>query len=424
MIAPCSSFQILRRAVLFVICLFLPLQGLTAQYEAPERPPGAGAAARETPAAPDLLPGVALAQGLTEITGVAISPLLGVSSVGAWRYFHTAEAARAELPWYCHPWFWGTGFFILGLCFCKDLVGTAVPALLKKPFDMAELFEDKLSALVASSAFVPLIALETARHFKPPADATSAHLADLHFAAMLPGPALGSGMGILFVVLGVLAFLVVWLAFHAINVLIAISPFGVVDTALKLFKTSLLSSILLAYLLSPILGAMVALVFIGLAAWIAPFAFRFTLFGTLVATDILMPWRQGARPDPRRSHAFAVDRSLGIPVRTYGRISRAPQGGLEFSYRPWLVLPERRIGIPVERPALGAGTLYPSILCKGSPGSPTRRVLLFLPRYRGREDSLAVSLAIDEIEHSPISKGIRAVRQWLAETLANTRRRA
>ena len=109
------------------------------------------------------LPGVAMAQGITEITGVAISPLLGVSSVGAWQYFQADAAIRDELPWYCQPWAWGTGFAILAMIFFKDTLGAAAPGILKKPFDMAELFENKASALVASAAFVPLVAREMSR---------------------------------------------------------------------------------------------------------------------------------------------------------------------------------------------------------------------------------------------------------------------
>ena len=112
------------------------------------------------------LPGVALTQGITEITGVAISPLLGVSSVGAWRYWKTPAAGRASLPWYAQPWAWGTGLALLVLCFLKDSLGTAVPGVLKKPFDMVELFENKASALVASGAFVPLVAQEMVKHLQ------------------------------------------------------------------------------------------------------------------------------------------------------------------------------------------------------------------------------------------------------------------
>src|SRR4051812_12295870 len=89
------------------------------------------------------LPGVSLAQGISEITGVAISPLLGASAIGAWRYFHASEAGRHALPWFCHPLVWGTGLLLSALCFAKDAVGTAAPPLVKKPLDIAELFESK-----------------------------------------------------------------------------------------------------------------------------------------------------------------------------------------------------------------------------------------------------------------------------------------
>src|SRR5258708_8578698 len=46
---------------------------------------------------------------------------------------------------------------MLAACFLKDSLGTALPAALKKPFDLIELFENKLSALVAAAAFVPLV---------------------------------------------------------------------------------------------------------------------------------------------------------------------------------------------------------------------------------------------------------------------------
>src|SRR6185295_9560396 len=45
-------------------------------------------------------PGIEAAQTLSMITGVAISPLLGVGAVGAWKYFETPEDKRANLVWY------------------------------------------------------------------------------------------------------------------------------------------------------------------------------------------------------------------------------------------------------------------------------------------------------------------------------------
>ena len=113
----------------------------------------------------DRLPGIELAEGITQVTGVAISPLLGVSGVGAWQYFRTPETLRDQLPWFCHPVAWGIGAGILALCFLKDTFGTALPAVFKKPLDLIEVFEDKLSAVLAGSAFVPFIAAQISAHF-------------------------------------------------------------------------------------------------------------------------------------------------------------------------------------------------------------------------------------------------------------------
>ena len=98
-----------------------------------------------------------LAQTVSMITGVAISPLLGVGAVGAWKYFAAAKEEKANLPWYAKPMFFLPALLIVGLVFAKDVLGTAVPTALKKPIDVAEVLENKLSGLVAAGAFVPLV---------------------------------------------------------------------------------------------------------------------------------------------------------------------------------------------------------------------------------------------------------------------------
>jgi len=49
--------------------------------------------------------GVKAAEALSTITGVAISPLFGVSAVGAYKYWKTDPDRRATLPWFAQPWF-------------------------------------------------------------------------------------------------------------------------------------------------------------------------------------------------------------------------------------------------------------------------------------------------------------------------------
>lgn len=136
----------MRWPVLVVFCLALSL--LTAQAETET-----AAAANKT------VPGQQIAQTISLITGVAISPLMGVGAVGAWEYFHArTPEQKAKLHWFANPYFWVPALLLVACCFVKDTAGTAMPAVLKKPFDVAETIEHKISGLVATGAFVPIAA--------------------------------------------------------------------------------------------------------------------------------------------------------------------------------------------------------------------------------------------------------------------------
>lgn len=363
----------------------------------------------ETPKA-ELLPGVALSQGITEITGVAISPLLGVSSVGAWRYWQTPAAGRAALPWYAQPWAWGTGLALLTLCFLKDSLGTALPGILKKPFDMVELFEDKASALVASGAFVPLVAQEMAKHL------------EAKQAIVLPTASIGT-LGFtaidstwLMVPAAVVAFLVVWVCSHAINVLIVLSPFSTLDAALKLARTGVLVVVTLLYAIAPWLAAALCLVIIAIAVWLAPSAMRLMIFGARYAADILLPWRGRKKATPDQPHAFTLGRVAGLPPRTGGRVVLLENGTIAFRYRRFCVLDVRTIPLPTGRSHVEKGLLSPSMIHRA--GEPEeQKLLLFLPRYRSHEQAIATHLNLHGIREPAVARGFKAVKQWVKSLL-------
>lgn len=404
----------LLRSSLFLLAALLLLASPMVRA-ATETPP---APAAETKKQDSYLPGVAMSQGITEITGVAISPLLGVSSVGAWRYWKTPAQARPGLPWYCQPWAWGTGAALLALCFLKDTLGAAVPGVLKKPFDMVELFENKASGLVASAAFVPLVANQMAVHFKAEQAesviAPTATLAGMAFA--------GIDVAWIMVPASVVAFLMVWLCSHAINVLIILSPFSTVDSVLKLMRTGLLAMVALVYVIAPWLAAAMCLVIIAVAAWLAPAALRFAIFGARFAADILMPWRGKRRATPESPHAFTLGRMAGLPPRTGGRMVLLENGSAAFRYRRWCVLDERTIPMPEGTRQLERGLLSPSLVHLPGGGQQEVKLLLFLPRYRGHEESMAGHLKLQGIRDHPLARGFSAVGAWLREMLQRGRK--
>lgn len=364
------------------------------------------------------LPGVALTQGITEITGVAISPLLGVSSVGAWQYWKAPAELRSSLPWYAQPWAWGTGMGILALCFLKDSLGAAVPGVLKKPFDMVELFENKASGLVASAAFVPLVANQMAVHFR------AEHGAEIEVpTASLIGLSLG-GFDVAWLIVpgSVIAFLMVWLCSHAINVLIILSPFSTVDSLLKILRTALLASIGLIYVFTPWLAAVFCLGIIAIAAWLTPSALRLAIFGARFAGDILVPGvgRNGVTPES--PHAFTLGKLADLPPRTGGRIVRLDDGSVVFRYRRACFLDERTIPLPNGWRHVEKGLLSPSLIHRDEDQEHFVKLLLFLPRYRGHEEGMVEHLEFHGVRDHAISRGFSAVRGWLSEMLRRKRK--
>jgi hypothetical protein len=368
-------------------------------------------------ASSERLPGVDAVAGISQLTGVAISPLLGVSTVGLWRFWKTPEAQRHLLPWFCHPWAWGIGFALIGLCFAKDFFGTAAPPFIKKPLDMAELFESKASALIACSAFVPIVISEISKYTSHSNETTLRSLSNLSPLACLPLAAFSFDVRYVAIPIAVVAFLVVWLAGHAINVLIALCPFGFVDALLKLFKLFLLGSVVLSSMIDPYFGAAVSLLILAVAAWIAPWAFRLTYFGTRLGLDIILPGRARRGVQPAEPHAFLARRLSRIPARTHGRLGLTETGQIEFVYRPWLIFRPRRIAIPGGTVAISKGFLFPSLLHRMDDKQRMRILIIFLPRYRSYELSLAEHLKIADVQDSTLVKGFKAVRAWLADTI-------
>jgi len=81
-----------------------------------------------------------------------------VATVGCYQYSKAeTEEQKAKLPWFASPLFWVPAFLLLAACFLKDTAGTALPTAAKKPLDAIEAIEHKISGLVATGAFVPIM---------------------------------------------------------------------------------------------------------------------------------------------------------------------------------------------------------------------------------------------------------------------------
>ena len=365
-----------------------------------------GHAAASTPAAPTdkNTPGKEMAQTLSMITGVAISPLMGVGAVGAWQWFQAkTPEQKARLAWYANPLFWVPALLLVGACFVKDSAGIALPPGLKKPFDVAEAVEHKISGLVATGAFVPI----AASIFHSSGAGDGASLSAAGFAAI----DLSWLYNALMVPVAMIAFFIVFLASNAINILILLSPFGAVDAALKAFRTAIIASVAATSFANPWIGAAWALIIILLSWLIAGWSFRLSHFGLAFIWDFVTRRCNRFKPDSSVNKMFLGRKIDYVPARTYGRLSRDEKGNLALKYRPWLVLAERTLTLPATQYAAGKGVFFSEILQVDDDNA--RIALLLPPRYRGHEDELVAIYGLTGVRDT----GLLAAWSWVKSML-------
>lgn len=335
----------------------------------------------------DKSPVGAISKTVATITGIAISPLLGTGALGLYENLKAdTPAEKAALPWYAQWSFILPALGIVGVCAAKDSLGAILPPGMKKPLDVLETIENKATGLIAAGAVVPFTMSALSKMIVAHAPAApvieSTGLAFIHIGAID-----GSWfLSLLTVPFGVAVFALVWMASHAINVLILLSPWGAIDAALKGARTALLGLITVAATLNPWISAALSLVIIIVAYLVAGWAFRLTIFGTIFSWEFLTGGKHRFTPAERENRLFSSSQltKQGVPVRTYGRLINEPENGrLTFVYKPWLVLPEKVVTVTLATPSVGKGLFFSTIR------DTERTAFILPPRYRGHEETVA-----------------------------------
>jgi len=361
-------------------------------------------------------PGLELAALATQVTGIAISPLLGVSAVGAYQYFQAGTPEqKSALPWFANPAFWAVGVLVVGAVAAKDAAGATLPPGWKKPLDVLETIENKASGLVAAGAVIPSLVSFGSKMIM---DSTGLGGAvELHAGglAMLPVAAMDTGwlLSLLMVPLSVAVFAVVWLTSHAINVLILLSPWGAIDAALKGARTALLGLVTATAWIDPVIGVTLSVVIIVIAYFTAGWAFRLMVFGSVFCWDFFTLRRKRFKLFADGNKLFTGSAFAGVPTRTYGRLHQAADGALTLKFRPWLVLPEREVAVPREGLVVGRGVFYSEVLGHDPKADKNRTLLLLPPRYLGHEELFARTYHIS----GTCEVGLRRAWSWLKEAL-------
>jgi hypothetical protein len=347
--------------------------------------------------------GIAAAVALTKITGIAISPMLGVGAVGAYDYFTCPKGQADQLPWYAQIHFWLPALLLVGVVAFKDVAGAALPPGWKKPLDVAETVESKISGLVAAGAIVPSIAAIFGSTLTSSADphVIQAGILGISFAPLL---------NVLTIPFALTAFVLVWLVGHVINVLILISPWGAIDAGLKAARTSLLGLLVIVHKIDPVWGAVFSLIIIVIAYFIAGWSFRMMFFGTVFTWDFVLRRRKRFTPDPKTNWMFTGRKLEKTPIRTYGKVTTAEDGTLRFDYRPWLFLPARTVTLPTGQYAIGRGLFYPEIMTVE--GEKRKTLLSMPPRYKKHEEEIGRIYGINDIRDTGLLKGLKSFWRW------------
>lgn len=393
----------------------------------------------DAPAAAELVEhasmGRQLASAASLLTGTAINPLFGITTRSVWMYWSTPAARRAALPWYASPWVWAPGLLIILLMFTKGTLIELAPPI-KVPLNALGDLIAKGGALFAlpivltafASAFAPPAAQATARVWGALAP-TLAYAGDTSVAGVAAvGAATGAAAAggvflvvgwILSLTVGLVVYGVVFVAANTFDVLILISPFPGVDAALKSARLAVVGVLFAALQIHPLLGLMASLGVIALSAIVAGWSLRLSWFGLIYSTDILLRRSRSAGPVENGVPAFS---NKGIkhlvPMRTWGVVFKTVDERLEFHYRPWLVLPRRRLELPggADDYWAGQGLLNPYLIYPREEGKFT--VLFRLPpRMKRHEEEIARVLALQGVRDVSILRGFKALWHQLRGAL-------
>lgn len=370
-----------------------------------------------------LAEGESLAMEISKAVGVSISPLLGMSVLGAYNYWKTPEEDRYTIEWYNSPAFWVPLLVILFACIAKDSAKTIlpIPKQFLAPFDVLETVENKISGLIGLF-FIIFSIVDKFEHgaIIVLLQKTLISVAYAGDGVVLVTYPLFSVVRIFFTALFTLfCCFMVWLVSHSINILILLCPFALIDLLLKMFRNSVIAILLGASLINPYMGLAVSLVIVVFAYFVAGWSFRFMVFGSLFSFDILMRRSNKYKPGGTEIKAFAGKKFSKAPTMSYGTIKITDESFLEFTYKPWLILPSRTVYTKeqIKNYEIGVGSLSPVIVKKRENSNSYSTLFRLRPLYKSHEQYVAEILGIQSIREVGLSKGLKNGWQWLAGQL-------
>lgn len=354
--------------------------------------------------------GARLNEAFVALTGEAVNPLFGVTTLGIYNYFRTPEYLRESLPLYDQPVIWVPLLCILLLMLFNSTICEAMP-FLKVPLNAVGDIVNKAGAI----AVLPLVIKMFADAVAQPAAEHFAYAANVAFPVAYAGESALStawfSLGWLAgAIVGLAVYLAVWLTFNVVDVLILICPFPGVDALLKSLRLGVIGLLAGVNQVSPGIAMILAVVIVLISFLLAGWSFRLSVFGLVFSTDILFFRKRGVKEGDVNAFSCTGLVPRGVPMRTWGRLERDGDN-LLFSYRPWLVLSRRSVvlGDAAAAFSCGSGLVNPFLVADDEPNLPWLRLP---PRYRGQEQALADRFGLRRVVGCGVSG---ALRTWVSE---------
>ena len=370
-----------------------------------------------------ILNGELIANEISKATGLAISPILGISVLGAYTYYTTPVEERDKVPWHAKPPFWVPLLVVLLGIILKDSSKIALPKIIIMPLDAIEtLLEKNVSATLGLLVVLSSVTgkgieqLRLAGHDISFSLISSAYATDTINSAATISVGFFE-LGFLYILVTVI-FGLVWVVSQSFNFLIFLCPSSWLDLVLTTFKNSIIALLLGAYLIHPFLGLMVSLIIILISLFLFARSYRLVIFGTIFSSDILLKKSKKHEIESSPIKAFAGSVLTEVPPLSYGYLS-SQNSLLVFHYRPWLFMPLQSITTPYNCALCdaGIGTLSPVIVTTGKKFNTDLTLFRLRPLYSSHEKRVAELLGLKGIRDVAFGKTIRDGYRWLMEQL-------
>ncbi|TWT30072.1 hypothetical protein [Blastopirellula retiformator] len=322
-----------------------------------------------------------LTSGMENVVGVTatgLSPLMVLSVTGPVVYFMTESDQRGELFFFYQPWFW----IITGIC------------------SLIVLFKDTILTF-ASYLKTPLNILGAVFNFV-------GFLFGLRLIIYLLGADLGTDPTLTEKLLTYLTIVVmlgfyaaIWIFGNLVEVIILLSPFPLVDTALRCLRIGVVLVMYLLCWIHPALGLMFALPILIIAALTMNRSLQALKLSVRIMWDLVAWRRYPLTLETTRLSAFTMISLPRTPWFTLGQLIKK-ENGWHFCYRRFLLGPRVDTLVELGDLQIAKGTLASLAARKTESGSQV--ILRFPPGYRGQEETLAEILGGETVDWSALTK--------------------